>query len=284
VSKYFLRWMATGVALGALAAATPVPAYSQGQGRGRGGPQPPSGPVPRAVDGKPDLSGLWERPYTPDMSANSRNQAPDASLPDDPAPRANPNAPPRKLLPFTALGKTQWEAYDPANGDYTGSCMPFGLTRSINSPDPLQIMQNPKYVGFLFEQNTWFHLARINGEHLKNPTPSWFGDTIAKWDGDTLVVDTIGFNGRTRLDTIGHPHSKDMHVIEKYTRTDLGHIAYEMTIDDPVTYTKPWKNVRTFTLRPDWEIMEYSCEENNKDFFEGHIKATQDPNKPGISK
>jgi hypothetical protein len=98
------------------------------------------------------------------------------------------------------------------------------------------------------------------------------------------VIDTIGFNGRTRLDTIGHPHSAQMHVTEKYTRTDLGHIAYEITIDDPVTYTKPWKNIRTFTLRPDWEIMEYSCEENNKDFFEGHIKATQDPNKPVGSK
>jgi hypothetical protein len=279
VSKFFLSWIATGVALAAMSAVVAAPAFSQG--RGGGGPKPPEGPTPRTADGKPDLSGLWERPYTPDMSAAGRNQAPDASLPDDPAPRPNPNTPPKKLLPFTPLGKAQWTSYDPANGDYTGSCMPFGLTRSVNSPDPLQIMQNPKYVGFLWEQNTWFHLARINGEHKKNATPTWFGDSIAKWDGDTLVVDTIGFNGRTRLDTIGHPHSKDMHVIERYTRTDLGHIAYEMTIDDPVTYTKPWKNVRTFTLRPDWEIMEYSCEENNKDFFEGHIKATQDPNKTG---
>ncbi|HEY3825255.1 MAG TPA: hypothetical protein VGL82_11900 [Bryobacteraceae bacterium] len=266
--------IATGVALVAMA----VPAFSQG--RGPGGPKPPEGPTPRTADGKPDLSGLWERPYTPDMSAFGRNQSPDPSLPDDPAAKPNPNARAKKVLPFSALGKKEWDAYDAANGDYTGSCMPFGLTRSINSPDPLQIMQNPKYVGFLFEQNTWFHLARIGGTHPdpKKMTPTWFGDSVAKWDGDTLVVDTIGFNGRTRLDTIGHPNSAKMHVVEKYTRTDLGHIQYEMTIDDPVTYTKPWKNVRTFTLRPDWEIMEYSCEENNKDFFEGHIKATQDPN------
>ena len=93
-----------------------------------------------------------------------------------------------------------------------------------------------------------------------------------------------GFNGRTRLDTIGHPHSAQLHVIERYTRRDLGHIDYEITIDDPVTYTKPWKNVRVFTLRPDWEIMEYSCEENNKDFFEGHIKATADPNQGAPAK
>ena len=241
-----------------------------------------TGPAPRAVDGHPDLSGLWERPYTPDMTAYGRNQTPDESLEDAPrAPGGRAGARPPKLLPFTAAGKAAWDAYDAANGDYTGSCMPFGLTRSINSPDPLQIMQNPKYVGLLFEQNTWFHIVRIGGEHPKNLTPTWFGDSIGKWDGDTLVVDTIGFNGRTRLDTNGHPHSAKMHVIERYTRRDLGHIDYEITIDDPVTYTKSWKNTRVFTLRPDWEIMEYSCEENNKDFFEGHIKATGNPNDPG---
>src|SRR6202034_1271644 len=278
---HFLSRIATGVAVVAMSAVLAVPSYGQGTGRGPAAPKPPEGPTPKTADGKPDFSGLWERPYTPDMSAFGRNQAPDPSLPDDPTPLTNPNARPKKLLPFTALGKAQWDAYDAANGDYTGSCMPFGLTRSVNSPDPLQIMQNAKYIGFLWEQNTWFHLARINGEHPKNLTPTWFGDSIAKWDGDSLVVDTIGFNGRTRLDTIGHPHSAQMHVTERYTRTDLGHIAYEITIDDPVTYTKPWKNIRTFNLRPDWEIMEYSCEENNKDFFEGHIKATQDPNKPG---
>jgi hypothetical protein len=254
------------------------PAFSQG----RGGPKPPEGPAPKLPDGKPDFSGVWARPYTPDMSKDAQDAK------GGPLYRTQANLPkdPKGLtpLPFTPLGLKQWEAYDAANGDYTGSCMPFGLTRSVNSPDPLQIMQNSKYVGFLWEQNTWFHIARINGEHPKNLTPTWFGDTIAKWDGDTLVVDTLGFNGRTRLDTIGHPHSAGMHVTERYTRTDLGHIAYEIIIDDPVTYTKPWKNVRTFTLRPDWEIMEYSCEENNKDFFEGHLKATVDPNKPAGSK
>ncbi len=240
-----------------------------------------TGPAPRTADGHPDFSGLWERPYTPDMSAYGRNQTPDQSLADEPkAPGGRAGARPKKQLPYTALGKKQWDAYDAANGDYTGSCMPFGLIRSVNSPDPLQIMQNPKYLGELFEQNTWFHLVRIGGEHTKNPTPTWFGDSIGKWDGDTLVIDTTAFNDRTRLDTIGHPHSAQMHVIERYTRRDLGHIDYEITIDDPVIYTRPWKNTRVFTLRPDWEIMEYSCEENNKDFFEGHIKATGNPNDP----
>ena len=239
------------------------------------------GPAPRLPDGHPDFSGLWERPYTPDMTAYGRNQTPDQSLPDEPLkPGGRAGARPTKALPFTPAGKAAWDKYDAANGDYTGSCMPFGLTRSVNSPDPLQIMQNSQYLGLLFEQNTWFHTVRIGGEHAKNLTPTWFGDSVGKWDGDTLVIDTIGFNGRTRLDTNGHPHSAQMHVIERYSRPDYGHINYEITIDDPVTYTKPWKNMRVFTLRPDWQIMEYSCEENNKDFFEGHIKATGDPNDP----
>jgi hypothetical protein len=274
VSKQLLRWIAISAALVAA-----VPAFSQGRG-----PKPPEGPTPHMPDGKPDFSGVWARPYTQDMSRDIREAKPGGFLYRD-LPNVAKDQKGQVSLPYTAVGKAAWESYDPAtNGDYTGSCMPFGLTRSVNSPDPLQIMQNSKYVGFLWEQNTWFHIARINGEHPKNMTPTWFGDTIAKWEGDTLVIDTIGFNGRTRLDTIGHPMSDKLHVIERYTRTDLGHIAYEITIDDPVMYTTPWKNVRTFTLRPDWEIMEYSCEENNKDFFEGHIKATQDPNKPTASK
>jgi len=88
-----------------------------------------------------------------------------------------------------------------------------------------------------------------------------------------MVVDTTNFNGFTRLDTNGHPHSNQLHMIEKFTRTDLGHIAYQVTYDDPKTYTKPIVQNRTFTLRPDWEIQEYSCEENNKGLIEGRIKV-----------
>jgi hypothetical protein len=85
-------------------------------------------------------------------------------------------------------------------------------------------------------------------------------------------VDTIGFNDKTRLDTVGHPHSDQLRVIERLTRTDSMHVAYEVTVDDPKAYTKPFTNKRTLTLKPSWELMEYSCEENNKDVGEGHIK------------
>ena len=142
----------------------------------------------------------------------------------------------------------------------------------MNSPEPMQLMQNSKYVTLMFEQNTWYHVFPIDGRPHRDQT-TWFGDSVGHWDGDTLVVDTVNFNGKTRLDTIGHPHSDQLHMTQRFTRTDLGHIAYEVTIDDPKTFTKPWKNVRTFTLRPDWELMEYSCEENNKSLWEGRIKV-----------
>ena len=216
----------------------------------------PTGTAPRTPDGKPDLSGLWQRPYVPDMTKSGRGQ------------QGTPE------LPFTDAGMQAWKSYDAAQGDYTGACLPFGLLRSMNSPDPIQIMQSPKYVALLYEQNTWFHVIPIDKPHREGE-PTWFGDSVGHWDGDTLVVDTVNFNGRTRLDTIGHPHSDALHVIERFTRTDAGHIAYEVTIDDPKYFTKPWKNTRTFTIRPDWEIMEYSCEENNKDLYEGRVKVPQ---------
>ncbi|HEX5430994.1 MAG TPA: hypothetical protein VFW83_03445, partial [Bryobacteraceae bacterium] len=143
-----------------------------------------------------------------------------------------------------------------------------------NSPDPIQIMQNPKYLALLYEQNTWFKVLPLdNRKHDPDKVATWFGDSVGHWEGDTLVVDTTNFNGKTKLDTNGHPMSDQLHVIERFSRPDLGHINYEIVIDDPKTYTEKWKNDRTFNLRPDWEIMEYSCEENNKDFWEGRVKV-----------
>ena len=224
---------------------------------------PPTGPAPRLPNGKPDFSGVWDHPYVPDMSAsNARN------------PRLQKGAGP---LPYTPAGLENIKSYDPEkNGDYTGMCMPFGLMRSVNAPYPLQIMQNDKYVTFLFEQNNWFYIVPFKDEHSKEPNPTWFGESIAKWEGDTLVIDTIGFNGFTRLDTKGNPHSDKMHMVQKFAHTDAGHIFYEVTIVDPVYYTAPWTNERTFTMA-NTQLMEYSCEENNRSLWEGRIKIWQVP-------
>src|SRR3954471_13674806 len=229
------------------------------------GPQwaPPTGPAPRLPTGRPDFSGVWDHPYVPDMSAsNPRNPALQKGAGE---------------IPYSEAGLANLKAYDPAkNGDYTGMCMPFGLMRSMNSPYPIQIMQNDRYVAFLFEQSTWFHVVPFKTEHAKDPNPTWFGESIAKWDGDTLVVDTVGFNGFTRLDTKGNPHSEQLHMVQTFTRTDAGHIAYAVTLDDPVYYTKPWTNERTLTLT-NGDLIEYSCEENNRALWEGRIKIWVPP-------
>jgi len=148
-----------------------------------------------------------------------------------------------------AKGVSNIKSYNPEkDGDYTGMCMPFGLMRSMNAPYPVQIMQSDRYIAFLFEQNTWFHVVPFRAEHTPDPNPTWFGDSIAKWDGDTLVIDTVDFNGYTRLDTRGNPHSDKLHLVQRFTRTNAGQIAHTVTIDDPVFYTKPWTNERTWLL------------------------------------
>jgi hypothetical protein len=220
-------------------------------------------------------------PYVPDMSRNGRGQVGHAETPflpvDTPQERQTRHAAGQWAeLPFTPAGLADWQTYDAANGDYTGSCLPFGLNRSINAPNPFQIVQTDRYVALLFEVNNWFHVVPMGVGHPQNLEPIWYGHSVGKWDGDTLVIDTIGFNGYTRLDTVGHPHSDALHVIQTFTRIDAGRLAYTVTIDDPKFYTRPWKNERTFTLSQG-ELLEYSCEENNKDLREGHIKAWTPP-------
>jgi hypothetical protein len=217
---------------------------------GQASSTPGKADIPRLHDGKPDLNGVWQIPYTPDMSRGVEGG-----------------------LPFTAWGQQEWKNYDPAKFDYTAHCLPAGLTRLVNTPTPLEIVQTPKKFAILFEGFTDFISVPTDGRaHPKDLEPTWNGHSVGRYEGDTLVIDSVGFNDRSRLDTIGHPHSDQMHVIQRLTRADEKTIDFEITIDDPKTYSRPFTNKRKFTLRPDWELMEYSCMENNKDLLDGHVK------------
>ena len=209
-------------------------------------------PAPRLPNGKPDFSGVWARPGTQDLTRTFTNN-------DGTSNRGEANP-----LPFTPWGQAQWDNYNPVkNGDYAGSCMPFGWIRSF-TPHPMQILQNNEYIAFLFEQSTMFQVVNTEGlPHRTDWPPTWFGDSRGKWDGDTLVIEAVNFNGYAKLGTIGHPMSDQAKLTMTFKRPDVGHIQFSWVLDDPKTYTRPISNDRVFVLTPNVEVMEYACMEGN---------------------
>jgi hypothetical protein len=275
VNRHCFLAAAAGIALAMLAPSGLLPAAES--------------PMPRLPGGKPDLSGHWANPYTPDMAAKGTVLDPQTLKPLDLLRTALPDAKAaasgaggRTLdLPYTEWGLKRWKSYDPVNdGDYAGSCLPFGLSRNINSPHGLQIVHNTDSLALLFEQNTWFHWVPTTGQQWPaDLPPSWNGASIGHWEGDTLVNETTGLNGYTRLDTAGHPHSKQLKLINRFTRLDARTLQHSVTVHDPKAYTRDWTNLRTWRIKPHPDmIMEYSCEENNLDnLFSGAIKVWKPP-------
>lgn len=201
---------------------------------------PPSGPTPRTPDGKVDFSGVW----TPGLSFASMS-----------VPAFQPWA--------DALYKER--RANLSKDDPEGHCLPSGVPRI--SPFPQKFVQTPTLIVILDEGNVHsYRQLFLDGRgHPADLDQTWMGDSIAHWEDDTLVVDTIGFNDKTWLNGQGVPHSDALHVIERYRRPDLGHIEVEITLDDPKAFTKPHTFKRGFTLLPNWEIHEYVCNEFNVD-------------------
>ena len=203
-------------------------------------PAGPSGPVPRMPDGKPDLSGIWN------------------------GQRALPGQEEPAMLPWAAaLTKQRTENY--SADDPEARCIPAGVPRS--TPYHHQIVQTPNLVLILVEGNihTFRQIFLDRKEHLKNPEPLWYGDSIGHWEGDTLVVDTTGFNDQFWFDMAGHPHTTQLRVVERYRRRDFGNLEVQVTIDDPGAYSKPWVSNRVSTIETGIEMSEYVCNENNSD-------------------
>lgn len=180
-------------------------------------------------------------------------------------------------IPYTSEGlkKRQENRAGWPKSDPEAKCYMPGLPRATYMPYPFQIVQGENDILFMYEYagaNRTVHMT----SHTESPVDSWMGWSNGKWDGDTLVIETIGVHDWTRLDTVGHPHSEKLRLVTTYRRTDFDHLTFTVTVDDPETYTKPWTNERTFT-RSNGELIEYSCEENNKDLREGHIKFWTPP-------
>ena len=249
--KNRIRLIVAVMALSALVSATAAASTQAGRG-GAKKKVDLNAPAPRLSNGKPDFRGTWGRPYTPDITKTFTN-------PDGTSNKGEPDP-----LPYTEWGKKQWDSYNPTkNGDYAGSCMPFGWIRSF-SPHPMQIVQNDEHIAFLFEQSTMFAVVPTDGRpHREGYPPSWFGDSVGKWNGDTLIIEAVNMNGWAKLDTNGHPFSNQAKLTMTFKRPDLGHIQFTWVLEDPKTYTRPIKNERVFVLTPDVEVMEYSCMEGN---------------------
>jgi hypothetical protein len=143
----------------------------------------------------------------------------------------------------------------------------------------MQIVQIPGQVLMLFEYDHYIRRIYTDGRpHEMEQGPLWMGDSIGKWEGDTLVVDTVNFNDKTLLDRVGRPHSTALHVVERMRRIDHNSMEIAFTIDDPKAYTKPWGTKLIFDQKPDWKIMEQICEDNSS-FLGFNKKATQAPAK-----
>jgi hypothetical protein len=152
-------------------------------------------------------------------------------------------------------------------------CTPMSVPRT--NPYPWRFVQSVTASGtstiyVIHENGDAGGVRKIFMDGRKHPPadellPTWWGHSIGRWEGDTLVIDTVGFNDRAWFDFVGNPHSERLHVIERYTRKDAATMVNEITIDDPVMYTRPWKVSFTARARPDEELMEYICQENEKD-------------------
>jgi hypothetical protein len=243
--------------------ANPDTAKGGGRGRGRG----PVGPTPHLPDGKVDLSGVWNgggpvgdlAAGMPNVGCDTPGAVPQAA--GRGAAKAAPTC--KEPVPLSDAGKKVMASRQ-SKDDPEANCLPTGIPRQ--SPYPWRIVQTPTHIFFLFEGNIHsFRQIFMTGKHPADPDPTWYGHSLGTWDGDTLVVDTIGFNDKFWFDFRGHPHTEQLHTVERYTRTSLAAMSVATTITDPGAYTKPFTVTFAANLRPNEELMEYICQENQQD-------------------
>jgi plastocyanin len=204
--------------------------------------------TPRMVDGKPDLSGVYNSSSFNFGGAQVRGQN---------------TAIAATLKPGAEKFKVVRGPNDP--GQFS-DCKPTGVPGAYFVPYQWEIVQGRDRVVIVYEYPHLFRVIPTDGTpHPADPDPTWMGDSVGRWEGDTLVVDTVGFNDKTELPG-GYKHTESLHVVEHFHRTDFNNLDYEATIDDPNVFDKPWTIARGFPLRPDLtKVDEFVCE-NNHDY------------------
>jgi hypothetical protein len=249
-----------------------------GTPRTRDGKPNLTAPVRRAANGKPDLSGVWEVEPTPaDEMTRLFGGGGDLSALGD-----SPSAFSKYLVNILADFKPEDAPLRPEFADLLRQrrgketpllhCLPIGVPADDLLPGPFKIIQTSGLILMRNEyENTLRQIYTDGRKPPADPDPLWLGYSVGRWEADTLVVDTVGFNDKGWLDGIGHPQSEALHVTERFRRRDFGHLDVQVTIDDPKVYTKPFSVKFTELLLPDSDIVEYFCAENEKD--RSHIEG-----------
>ena len=207
------------------------------------------GPAAPAAPKHPDISGVWLG------SKGSWSMARGAK------PGAEPD------IPYTAWALERMKGQRPggagSDGDFENTtdpafkyADPLGFPRQYQHPLKFKIVQNDDYIYQLWEWNKVWRQIPLNKPHSEDPDITWYGESVGKWEGDTLVVDSVGFKDSTWLDGVGHPHSEQLRVIERIRRVDPNTLHIDFTFEDPVAYTHPWTSEHTFKLVPDGKMTE----------------------------
>ena len=216
----------------------------------------PAGPEPHLADGRPDFGGdgAWYPGFSGNIAEERWKGVRSADKHVD--------------VPFlpASIKIFNERVESLSKDDPEARCLPVGVPRYMFDPYPFQMVQTRDQVVFLFEgDNYLWRIVALNASHPKKIRPTWLGDSVGHYEGDTLVVDVIGFNGKAWLDQAGHSQTERAHLTERYTRTDSMTLKYEVTIDDPGAYSKPWTTSNTIRWRPGFQLMESICQEDEKD-------------------
>jgi len=255
MNRHALLSLASALAVAAALSASPIAQSAP--------PAAGAKPVPRAADGKPDLSGIWIAGgiglLFGEAEADRIRKADIAA--------GRPAPPPREPPPYKPEAEAKRQQYLTRRGidDPMARCLLTGVPRITVRPLPFEIVQLRDRVIILYEIHHAFRIIPTDGRpHPEDLEPSYLGDSVARWDGDTLVVDVTNFKAGGWL-AAGFVHSDALHLVERYTRVDRDQMNYEVTIEDPNVLTKPFTQRNTLMLREGTRLREYSCLENNLD-------------------
>ena len=250
-----------------LALATPLAAQwinypAPGVPRTRDGKPNLAAHAPHLPGGKTDFSGIWQAESSP---------GPPEGTNGDPLPTnfldVTHDLAPQDLVfqPWAAaLFKQRTDGF--GKDDPISRCLPLGVPRRDADALPFKIVQTRGLMILLQEGDASFRQVFLDGRPLpKDPQPSWMGYSVGTWDGDALVVETVGLRDQGWLDGLGHPHSDALRVVERFRRRDFGHMEIQITIDDPKAYQKPFSYTQQYRLTPDNELLENICLENERD-------------------